>query len=99
MCVDYRQIARSHRGVRTARESTRMPPILPTLQTPGGILEASFTPMARTSGEPLTFADGAAPAKLILPEISGVNVRSVKMEVIKRLCNLWHPAERTSSTP
>ena len=43
--------------------------ILRTLQTPGGILEASFTPMARTSGEPLIFADGAAPAKLILPEI------------------------------
>jgi hypothetical protein len=43
--------------------------ILRTLQTPGGILEACFTPMARTSGEPLIFADGAAPAKLILPEI------------------------------
>src|SRR6266849_4750852 len=43
--------------------------ILPTLQIPGGTLEASFPAMARRSGEPLIFADFAAPAKLILPEI------------------------------
>ena len=32
-------------------------------------MEANFTPMARRSGKPLIFADVAAPAKIILPEI------------------------------
>ena len=66
MCADYRQIARSHRGAQTARESTS---ILPTLQTPVATLEANFTPIARTSAEASIFADVAARAKLILPEI------------------------------
>jgi hypothetical protein len=32
-------------------------------------MEANFTPMARRSGKPLIFADVAARAKIILPEI------------------------------
>jgi AraC family transcriptional regulator len=43
--------------------------ILPTLQIPGGTLEASFPAMARRSAKTSIFADLAAPAKLILPEI------------------------------
>src|SRR5258705_11893708 len=43
--------------------------VLPTPETPGATLEASFPGIARRSAATPTFADLAAPAKTILPEI------------------------------